>query len=101
MIRIENKKTYDGDGFFCARPSPLGNPFRIDGKTSREQAIAQYREWLLDKLETVNPTSKAFQILIDHYKEHGELTLICWCSPLQCHLEVIKEFIQEVVPDVV
>lgn len=97
MIRIENKHTYKGDGFYVGRPSPLGNPFAIDAKTSRAKAIDLYREWLLKMLETENPTRKAFMVLVDHYRKEGEMTLICWCAPLQCHAEVIREFVLEVV----
>jgi hypothetical protein len=92
MIRIENKSTYKGDGFYVGRPSPLGNPFPIDAKTSRAKAINQYREWLMIQFETDdNPTTKAFMVLVHYYREHKELTLICWCAPLQCHAEVIRE----------
>lgn len=91
-IRIENAHTYKGDGFKVGRPSPLGNPFKIDAKTSRAKAISQYREWFLTQLETDdNPTTKAFLALVHHYREYKELTLICWCAPLQCHAEVIRE----------
>jgi len=93
MIKIENKRTYKGDGYYIGRPCPLGNPFPVDAKTSRAKAISQYREWLKQRLLGDNPTAKAFRVLVDHYREHGELTLICWCAPLQCHGEVIREFI--------
>lgn len=93
MIRIENKRTYKGPGFYIGRPCPLGNPFPVDAKTSRDKAIRLYREWLKGKLLGDNPTSKAFMVLVNYYQENGELTLICWCAPLQCHAEVIREFI--------
>jgi len=96
MIKIENRKIYTGDGFYIGRPSPLGNPFEITLKRSRTEVISMYREWLLTKLETTNPTQKAFMILVENYMRTGELTLICWCSPLECHGEVIREFILEV-----
>lgn len=94
MIRIENKKTYKGDGFYVGRPSPLGNPFPVDAKTSRAKAIDKYREWLLEQLKTVNPTSKAFRILVRHFQKEGIMTLICWCAPLACHAEVIRELVE-------
>lgn len=97
MIRIENKRSYKGDGFYVGRPSPLGNPFPVDAKTSRAMAITQYREWLIERLRGENPTSKAFMVLVIYYREHGEMTLICWCAPLQCHSEVIREFVLAVV----
>lgn len=97
MIRIENAKTYRGDGFRVGRPSPLGNPFLVDAKNSRTKVIAQYREWLLKRLETDNPTSKAFMVLVEHYRKEGKMTLICHCAPLQCHAEVIREFVLEML----
>ena len=97
MIVVKNLKTYHGDGFNCGRPSPLGNPFKIDAKNSREKVIAQYREWLLERLRTDNPTTKAFLVLCDYYRENGELTLTCHCAPLSCHCDVIKEFIEEMM----
>lgn len=97
MIRIENKRTYKGDGFYVGRPSPLGNPFILNAKTSRAKAIEQYREWLLKRLETSNPTSKAFMALVEHYRREGIMTLICWCSPLACHAEIIREFVEATV----
>ena len=106
MIRIENKKTYKGDGFYVGRPSPLGNPFPLNAKTSRAKAIEQYREWLLKRLETSNPTSKMFMGLVEHYRRERIMVLICWCSVThekmgppfyQCHAEVIREFMKETV----
>lgn len=96
MIRIENAKKYKGDGFRVGRPSPLGNPFKMDAQHSRAYVIDQYREWLLKQLESDNPTSKAFMVLLDYYNEHHEMTLICYCEPLQCHAEVIRDFILDI-----
>ena len=103
MIKIVNIRTYKGsDGWSIHRPSPLGNPFKIDAKNSRASVIRQYREWLIGKLMTDNPTSKAFQILVADYRKNGTLTLVCFCDVdsikteppfYQCHGEVIREFI--------
>ena len=97
MIKIENKKTYKGDGWYVGRPSPLGNPFHVGGKISRYEAISMYRMWLLERLETDNPTSKAFMALVDDYQKNGKMTLICHCFPLACHAEVIREFIEVIL----
>ena len=95
MIRIENKRTYQGDGFYVGRPTPLGNPFPMDSGNGRVEVIERYRIWLLKKLETNNPTTRAFLALVDVYQKTGELILICWCAPLACHAEVIRDFIME------
>lgn len=97
MIRIWNRHTYDGNGIYVGRPSPLGNPYKVSSKLSREKVIDMYRDWLLMRLEGENPTSKAFISLLNFYEEEGELDLICSCSPLKCHAEVIREFLLEVI----
>lgn len=43
MIRIENRKTYRGDGVYIGRPSLLGNPFKLGEHGTREKVIACYR----------------------------------------------------------
>jgi hypothetical protein len=97
MIRIENKNKYRGNGILVCRPSPLGNPFKISKEMTRDMACDKYREWLLERLETENPTSKAFFTLLSFYLDEGELVLICCCCPLRCHAEVIRDLLMEVV----
>ena len=101
MIQVVNKKTWKGGGFYIGRPSPLGNPFSHLAGTkaefrvaNRDEAIDKYRVWLEDRLDSENPTSRAFVTLLEEYDRTGELTLICWCVPERCHGEIIKEFIE-------
>ena len=54
MIRIENKKTYRGEGVYIGRPSLIGNPYRIGAHGTREQVIARYREWLWEQIKQQN-----------------------------------------------
>ena len=30
MVKVENKRTYKGDGVYIGRPSVLGNPFPVE-----------------------------------------------------------------------
>jgi len=102
MIRVENRKTYRGDGIFVGRPSPLGNPyshlsfskaeFRV---ATRDEAVDNYRGWLEEKLDSNNPASRLFLNLLDQYEKTGELVLICFCKPERCHADIIKEMIEE------
>tara|TARA_Y100000034_G_scaffold135898_1_gene209683 strand:- start:240 stop:569 length:330 start_codon:yes stop_codon:yes gene_type:complete len=105
MIRIRNKKTYDGDGTYVGRPSPLGNPFthlKRDTKAefkvdTVEEAIDEYRKWLRNKIYN-EPESEAAQMFFDleeFYYLTEELTLLCWCWPDPCHADVIAELILE------
>jgi hypothetical protein len=57
MIRIENKKTYRGEGIYVGRETPgapgnvLGNPFRIGRDGTREEVVEKYRRWLWEQIK--------------------------------------------------
>ena len=72
---------------YIGRPSPWGNPFSHLDNTkaqfkvdTREEAVAKYREYILQKPELLKllPTLK------------GKI-LGCWCSPKSCHGDVLAE----------
>jgi hypothetical protein len=94
MIHIKNKHTYKGAGYFCGRPSVFGNPFQIGVDGSRDEVIEKYRVWLEQALLHDGRVRNEFLALVQAYKDFGELTLVCWCKPLKCHGDVIKEFIE-------
>jgi len=81
------------------RPSPLGNPFShrpsrlaVTMVASRSEAIARYRAWLDDRLaDPSSPQSREVERLLRLYQAAGSLTLLCWCVPLPCHAEVVRE----------
>ena len=105
MILVVNKRSYHGVGEYIARPSPLGNPYsHLASKwaehkvKSREEAVEKYREWF-DSQPEDSPAKQEFRRLVEKYKKDGELTLICWCSPADCHGYVLAEKIHEVVGD--
>jgi len=73
---------------YIGRPSKWGNPFSHKPGTlalyrvaSREEAIARYREWLLAQPELVAQVKSELK---------GKV-LGCWCSPLPCHGDVLRE----------
>lgn len=93
-IKIKNKKTYQGEGFYIGRPSPLGNPFKVTKYTSREEAIDQYENWILKKLiQNDQEITNDLNILYSYLVKHQHITLICWCSPKSCHGEIIKKLL--------
>jgi hypothetical protein len=72
---------------YIGRPSPWGNPFSHKEGTlakfkvgTRDEAVDQYREWLLSNPE-----------LLKKLPELKNKVLACWCSPLRCHGDVLSE----------
>lgn len=97
-ILIVNKRNGACDGEYIGRPSPLGNPFPIGDCGSREVVIEQYRKWLsiaLAKPGRYPEANVEFYRLCEKHRRDGRLTLVCWCSPLPCHGDVIADFIED------
>jgi hypothetical protein len=89
-LRVLNK-THDftpPDAVYIGRPSKWGNPFShlqnslAQFRTeTREEAIAKYKEWILEKPELIEAAKQ----------ELRGRDLVCWCSPKPCHGEVLLE----------
>ena len=121
MISVLNRKhhpTYWAEqsaAYYIGRPSPLGNPFKIGPDGDRDAVIERYRLWLTEVLYfkdwwAQNPSAESdflpeyvermtaayteFDRLCAKYKREGTLKLMCWCSPLPCHGDVIANFIE-------
>jgi len=93
-IVVHNRRK-SPDGVYVGRPTALGSPFEIGKDGSREEVIAKYRVWLEDQLETDSEAARMFVDLWDFLLRDGELELSCWCKPLACHADVIREFLLE------
>ncbi len=99
MITVANVRTTK-NGVYIGRAMPrqgwkgshLGNPYRLDG-LERGVVIRMYREWLERALETNTPQLTELSRLTE-LARHGDLTLLCWCAPLACHGDVVKELIE-------
>lgn len=66
------------------RGTPWGNPFAIiPGQTTREQAVALYRELLWRRIQTEPGFADKVRAL------HGR-DLCCCCAPLACHGDVLE-----------
>ena len=89
MTRVVNRRR-DLFDVYIGRPSPFGNPFSHKPFTmaqyrvsSREEAIARFREWFLAQPELVARARRELK---------GKV-LGCWCKPAACHGDVIAEII--------
>ena len=93
-ITVENRKTYDGDGFIIDRATPLGNPNR---GIPRDISVDKYRDWLEEMLDTDNSTSRYFLHIYETLMEEKMVVLICNCKPKRCHGDIIKEMLMEII----
>ena len=57
-----------------------GNPFALGKDSSRDEVISNYRCWVVTQTDLMNS--------LDELRGKD---LICWCAPLACHAEVLRE----------
>lgn len=93
-IRVVNKKT-GGRGNYIGRPSVFGNPFVIGHDGSRADVIRKYRTWFWEQVEAGGALAEAFAKLLDRARAGEDINLVCWCAPLACHGDVIKQAIED------
>jgi len=94
QIRVARKGQGLG-GVYVGRPTPLGNPFRLEREDQREEVVARYATWLEEELRQGNPAvTRALEELYRRLKRRGALTLLCFCAPRRCHGEVIAEHLR-------
>ena len=85
MPKVFNKRTdkVPADAIYVGRPSKWGNPYKIGRDGNREQVIHLYKMALI--------ASK-----IDLSELQGK-DLVCWCSPLPCHADILLELANQEV----
>ena len=82
-MRVLNKRTDEipTDAIYVGRPSKWGNPFIIGKDGTREEVIAKYADWL---------DGMVYNGILDLDELMGK-NLVCWCSPLLCHADILLE----------
>lgn len=61
--------------------SPWANPYKVGKEYTRDEAIAKYRSYILEKIQKGE---------VSLHKLEGK-TLGCWCKPDSCHGDVLVE----------
>lgn len=92
VINIRNKNHSSNEYVYCGRGSALGNKYHITRDAPREIVIELYKEWFYKNLNT-HPVSNQLKIIFQKIKEDGFVNLGCYCAPLQCHCDVIRDYI--------
>lgn len=102
-IKVLNKKhnpPEDDRTIYVGRPSILGNPFTIEGKQTRTSVLKNYERWLDWKIQNSDPTvcgelERIAELVMDNTDK--PVNLVCWCSPLPCHGDVLKRVIDKAI----
>lgn len=76
------------------RETPLGN--RCKG-SNRTESVNKHKRWLDKQCETKTPTYKILKKLARRLHMGERIALVCWCSPLSCHADNIKNKILEIL----
>lgn len=97
MIKIVNLKNYTPDDneilIKVDRSSILGNPFKMNDESDRDRVCDEYKEYFYKKIKLKNPNFITELNRIYNLSYENNIALGCWCIPLRCHAEVIKEYI--------
>ncbi len=84
MCKILNAKqvgkTSTANKVYVGRPSKWGNPFALGRDGDRSEVISKYRSWVVTQTNLMNA--------LDELRGKD---LICWCAPLACHAEVLRD----------
>lgn len=92
------------NNFYIGRPSILSNPYTHDGKKSklainsfktRDEAIDAYNDYFDYMVNNNNCFKNEFDKIYDLYKNGENVYLGCFCKPLRCHGDIIKEKLQK------
>jgi hypothetical protein len=79
-------------GVYVGRPTFLGNPFPLPERATtaqRVESISKYREWFKKRWNE----EEGFKEKVIAFVGPSSVPLVCWCAPLPCHAEVIREFV--------
>ena len=107
MIYVYNLRveTHNGpNSFYIGRGSVLGNPYTHikDRKTKaiyevkdRNEAIDRYSDYFDLMYGSNIAYTKAIDEIYDIYKSGEDVYLGCFCKPLRCHGDIIKEKLEK------
>ena len=85
MTKIINLYKEKGD-VYIGRGSMFGNPFRIGVHGNRKTVIEKYKKYFYYRIKT----DEIFKQEV--LKLKGKV-LTCFCKPLACHGDIIKEYL--------
>jgi hypothetical protein len=74
--------------------SVLENPYPISSLEDRKIICGMYEIGLENMIVDKAEVAGAIEVIIDTYKTN-DVALLCWCKPLQCHADSIREIVKK------
>lgn len=103
LIQVVNKSSHEETEYdqYIGRPSILSNPYshKKDSKhakwivETRTEAIDSYEDYFEKMLTDSRLFMKALEKLLNFFKKHNKMYLVCFCKPKRCHGDVIKKYL--------
>lgn len=100
MIFLTNQKDpFDRSAIqvFIGRPSILGNVFILENENGRKETLALYRHYLRQASKTEWPIRDELLRILEIAKTGMKIELQCFCKPKDCHGDIIKEILEEML----
>lgn len=100
QIIVVHKSATPATGYtvvYIGRPSVLGNPFPMRDESDRHEVVRKYRSYLREEYTRGESVRKELEELADRVY-HGEcIALQCFCTPRECHGDVVKDAIEGII----
>lgn len=101
LNKHHNKEPTDMKTFYIGRGSPVGNPFSHLYSTPDEflcidrlHAIYSYKPYFIKQFKESAEFRNYLKTMLDELNLGNDIGLLCYCSPLECHGDVIKRVLE-------
>lgn len=61
---------------------------------TRKEAVDNYIQYFIQQYKNNSEFKEIIDTLVELHKANENINLVCWCSPHECHGDVIKKFIE-------
>jgi len=89
--RDGHKHDPENGHFSVDRSSPLGNPFELDNEDQRDNVCDLYDKHFHSGMLLETKVLDYLTKIQYHLITHGVVYLLCWCAPLRCHGNAIRD----------
>lgn len=101
MIKVVKKgyRPETGTLVYIGRGSPLGNPFRMgaSSQVERDRVCDLYIPWIQGKIQAKDKEVCGALNHIYTLAKKGDVYLECFCAPLRCHGDTVKEIVDSAI----